>query len=215
MKPFSGFPYSHPRISIHLNIHENEKFTHTCLSAWSRSQRISSISSSPMLKRMKSGETPASICCCLVSWLCVVVAGWMARLLASPTLATWLKSLQAVNEFPAGRCTAFDAKAQNGTATFGKVFLGGFISPDYFSGRDRPPMKPWDVFRGIRPLFGVLDMAFHPKTECFQSLQEQEGIEWGETSAEIAKNLYAGFGDKGCRCQHWQTPGRGSWDQVC
>ena len=38
------------------------------------------------------GETPALICCSSFNWPCVVVAGWMARLLASPTLAKWLKS---------------------------------------------------------------------------------------------------------------------------
>ena len=57
--------------------------------AWSRSHRISSISSSPMLRRMKSGVTPALAICSSFSCAWVVLAGWMARLLASPTLARW------------------------------------------------------------------------------------------------------------------------------
>ena len=55
--------------------------------AWSRSARMSSMCSMPTLRRTSSGVIPASRCCCSSSCECVVVAGWMARLLASPTLA--------------------------------------------------------------------------------------------------------------------------------
>jgi len=38
---------------------------------------MSSISSRPMLRRMKSGETPAAASSSVESWLWVVLAGWM------------------------------------------------------------------------------------------------------------------------------------------
>src|SRR5437773_2037970 len=44
-------------------------------SACSRSQRISSISSRPMDRRIKSGLTPAAFCSSSVSWEWVVLAG--------------------------------------------------------------------------------------------------------------------------------------------
>ena len=60
------------------------------------------MSSIPMLSRMKSGLTPAVTICSSVSWLWVVVAGWIARLLASPTFARWLKSSRpSMNFWPA------------------------------------------------------------------------------------------------------------------
>jgi hypothetical protein len=45
-----------------------------------------------------------------LGWAWVVEAGWMARLLASPTLARWLKSLQAFYELLTGSCPALMPK---------------------------------------------------------------------------------------------------------
>ena len=60
------------------------------------------MSSMPTLRRTKSGLTPAVVCSSAVSWLWVVVAGWIARLLASPTLAGWLNNCRlSMNCLPA------------------------------------------------------------------------------------------------------------------
>ncbi len=63
--------------------------TYVFPSAWSRSQRMSSMSSIPIERRMKSGVTPAAACSAGESWARVVLAGWIARLFASPTFARW------------------------------------------------------------------------------------------------------------------------------
>ena len=54
----------------------------------SRSARMSSMVSRPTDKRTRLGSTPVATCSCSLSWLWVVVAGWMARLRTSPMLAT-------------------------------------------------------------------------------------------------------------------------------
>lgn len=56
-------------------------------SAWSMSARMSSMCSMPTLRRTRSGVMPPAACCSGLSWLWVVLALWMARDLASPTLA--------------------------------------------------------------------------------------------------------------------------------
>ena len=61
-------------------------------SAWSRSAMMSATSSMPTERRTTSGPAPAASFCSVVSWLWVVEAGWMIRLLASPILARCEKS---------------------------------------------------------------------------------------------------------------------------
>src|SRR5580692_7968373 len=55
----------------------------------SRSQIRSSTDSVPTDSRTVPGLTPAARSSSSLSWRCVVLAGWMIRLLASPTLARW------------------------------------------------------------------------------------------------------------------------------
>ena len=70
----------------------------------SRSARMSSIDSSPTLRRTRPGSTSDASCSSGVSWLCVVLAGWITRLRTSPMLATWLCSSSASTNFlPASR----------------------------------------------------------------------------------------------------------------
>src|SRR5581483_7165754 len=70
--------------------------------AWSRSQRMSSMSSMPIDKRIMSGDTPALICSSSESWRWVVDAGWMTSVFASPTLARCEKNCNdSMNLMPA------------------------------------------------------------------------------------------------------------------
>ena len=63
---------------------------------------MSSMVSMPTESRTKFGSTPVSDCSSGVSWLCVVLAGWIARLRTSPMLATWLcNSRLSTNFWPA------------------------------------------------------------------------------------------------------------------
>ena len=60
---------------------------------------MSTKSSMPSERRTKSAETPVETCSSGESWLCVVLAGWMARLFASPMLARCEKSRSASMNF--------------------------------------------------------------------------------------------------------------------
>ena len=65
---------------------------------------MSSIDSRPTLNRTSPGVTSERTCSSAVSWLWVVLAGWITRLRTSPMLATWLCSVSAsTNWLPASR----------------------------------------------------------------------------------------------------------------
>src|SRR5208283_4935078 len=59
----------------------------------SRSQIRSSTDSVPTDSRTVPGRTPAARSSSSLSWRCVVLAGWMIRLFASPTFARWDQSV--------------------------------------------------------------------------------------------------------------------------
>ena len=70
----------------------------------SRSAWMSCRVSMPTDRRTRSSVTPVATCSWASSCECVVVAGWMARLRTSPTLARWLCSSSASTNFvPASR----------------------------------------------------------------------------------------------------------------
>mmetsp|Transcript_7243 Transcript_7243/g.18421 ORF Transcript_7243/g.18421 Transcript_7243/m.18421 type:complete len:306 (-) Transcript_7243:438-1355(-) len=63
---------------------------------------MSAMVSRPTLRRTISGGMPHAFCCSAFICECVVVAGWMASVRASPTLATWLTSFsESMNARPA------------------------------------------------------------------------------------------------------------------
>src|SRR5216684_1159445 len=61
----------------------------TASSAWARSAMMSSMCSMPIDNLTYPGFTPFAACSASESCECVVLAGWIARLRASPILATW------------------------------------------------------------------------------------------------------------------------------
>ena len=65
----------------------------TCAKPCSRSQIRSSTDSVPTDSRTVPGPTPAARSSSSLSWRCVVLAGWMIRLFASPTFARWDQSV--------------------------------------------------------------------------------------------------------------------------
>ena len=77
--------------------------------------------SMPTLRRIKSGVTPAASCSSSLNCSWVVEAGWITRLLASPILARWLNSLQALDELDRRRLAAFDAETDQGALPPGQV----------------------------------------------------------------------------------------------
>ena len=73
-------------------------------SACAKSAQMSSMCSIPTETRIMSCDTPDAFCSASVSCSCVVDAGWMTNVLASPTLASWDASLtESMNLVPAAR----------------------------------------------------------------------------------------------------------------
>jgi hypothetical protein len=62
------------------------------INAWSRSLTRSSVSSSPIDKRMRLSATPAALLFPAGIDLCVMLAGWQSKLLIPPKLSASLKS---------------------------------------------------------------------------------------------------------------------------
>src|SRR5262249_39240836 len=71
------------QVVVTLAQHQEVALARACF----RSAMMSSTVSIPIDRRSTSGPAPAASRCSSVSWRCVVEAGWMIRLLASPMLA--------------------------------------------------------------------------------------------------------------------------------
>ena len=173
----------------------------TSANACPKSHRISSISSMPMLSRMKSGLTPAPTISSSLSWLWVVVAGWIARLLASPTFARWLKSFRlSMNRRP-GFQPALDAKAEDRARALGQVLRG----PRVVGMRGEAGMAdPGDLrVRGeeLGDALGVGDVPIHAQAQRLDALDRLPAIERRLAAAEVPQDLDPRLQDEGRRAQ--------------
>ena len=83
---------------------------------------MSSMCSVPMDRRMVLGRMPWSASCCSVSWLWVVVAGWMTRLLTSATLASREKIFRLSMNLWASAWPPLISKVKMEPPPFGKYF---------------------------------------------------------------------------------------------
>src|SRR5574340_143667 len=48
-------------------------------------------------------------------------------------------------------------------------------------------------FKEFRDTQRILTMTFHTQRQCFQTLQEEEGIEWRDSRTNVTQKLHAGF----------------------
>ena len=94
---------------------------------------ISSLSSIPTDNLTKSGVIPPAICSSSDNCECVVVAGWIARLFASPTLARWLKSSKESINFLPDSLPPFIPKTTKGPPFPRKYFLFNSYSESFSS----------------------------------------------------------------------------------
>ncbi len=83
---------------------------------------MSSMSSRPMDRRTRSSDTPLDNCCSSVSCWCVVVVGWMASDLASPTFAR-ARRAQRFDEAPPRLTPALDAEGEDSAGALRQVLL--------------------------------------------------------------------------------------------
>src|SRR6202044_3287744 len=109
----------------------------TRLKPCSRSQMRSSTDSVPTDSRTVPAPTPAARSSSSLSWRWVVLAGWMIRLLASPTLARWDQSdTPRMRSCPPARPPA-QSNENTAPAPSGRYFST--------SGRYRLPGQPGEV----------------------------------------------------------------------
>ena len=152
------------------------------------------MSSRPTLRRMKSGVTPADVISSAVSWLWVVLAGWMARLLASPTLARWLKSWRwSMKDRPAST-PPFEAK--DGACAFGQEFLGPIVIRMARQAGVGHPSDGGVVVQELSHSLRVADVTVHTQAERFDAGQRVPAVERRLASADIAQDLYARLDDE-------------------
>ena len=168
-----------------------------CPSAWSRSHSRSSMSSSPIERRIISGSTPRGALL-LVAQLLVGRAGRVDdQRLGVADVGQVREQLQPLDEAPAGLEAAPDAEGEDRAGAFGQVALGQCAVGAV---RQRRVVDPGDSRVrvqecGHRPRVG--DVALHAQPERLQPLQEQERVERAERRAEIAQPFDARLHDVG------------------
>jgi hypothetical protein len=168
--------------------------------AWSRSARMSRMSSMPTERRTSSGVTPVVACSSTVSCWWVVEAGWMTSDFAVADVGDVGEELQRVDELLAGFVAALDAEGDSALGRRGDTFGAGVV----LAGLEAGVVDPLDAGMGLEMRGdgeGVLRVALHAQVEGFDSLQEQEGVEGREGRAGVAQALDAGFEDEGERAE--------------
>ena len=168
-------------------------------SAWSRSARMSSMCSMPMERRMSSGVMPPARCCSSLSWEWVVVAGWMARDLASPTLARCLKSLRESMNFAPASAPPLMPKTDHRAAFAAEVFAVERGLRIAGQAGEAHPLDGGVVLQVFGDGEGVFAMAFHAQRQGFDALQEDPGVVGRDAGAEVAQRDGAHAQDVGER----------------
>ena len=151
------------------------------------------MSSMPMLSRMKSGLTPAVTICSSVSWLWVVVAGWMARLFGVADVGQVAEKLEALDEFLAGYRAALDAETEDRASALRQILLRalviGMAGQAWIAHPGDPRMRRQE--RGNR--FGVVDVAIHAQAERLDALDRLPAIERRLACADVAQHSAPGL----------------------
>jgi len=101
--------YDHPMM------HKLTLFGNVAAKAPSKSAMMSPIASRPTDTRIISSETPATIKSSLLSCAWIVLAGWITKVLASPTFVKWLASLKLSISLCSGFAAALGTKAKHST----------------------------------------------------------------------------------------------------
>ena len=152
---------------------------------------MSAGSSSPTESRIMSSPTPAAASASAPTCRWVVEAGWITRVLASPTLARWEASSHALDEAPAGAAAALDPEAHHRARALGQNPLG---QPVVGVAGERGMQHPGDRLVGGEELdhrMGVGDVALDPERQGLDPLQDVERVLRAHAGAEIAQALGA------------------------
>ena len=169
---------------------------------------MSSTCSSPTESRTKSSVTPVASCSSGVSCWCVVDAGWITRLFASPMFARCEKSLTgSMNFFPASSPPLMP-KPMIAPQPAVEVLLRQGVRG---VGRQPGVVDPGDLRMLLQKLGHrqrVLAVALHPQVQRLEPLQEQKGVEGAHGRPQVAQQLHAHLEDEGDVPQPRKVPER-------
>ena len=143
----------------------------------------------PTDSRIVPGPTPAARSSSSLNCRCVVLAGWMTRLLASPTLARCDHSERPrMKSWPASR-PPWQSNEKIAPAPSGRYFSTSV--PVAAGGQARVGDVRRQVVRreelGDRARVG--DVAIHAQRQRLEPLQEEEGVERAHRRAQVAQRL--------------------------
>ena len=145
----------------------------------------------PTESRIVPGPTPAARSSSSSSCRCVVLAGWMMRLLESPTFARCDHNVTPrMKSCPAAR-PPWQSNENTAPGALRQIFLNDPpVTARAQAGvcHVRRELVRLEIPRHRR---GILDMTRHPQRQRLESLQEQERIEGAHARAEIAQGLGA------------------------
>lgn len=106
------------------------------------------------------------------------------------------EQLEPVDEFLCFFCAAFDFKGEDGACAVGVVFLVEFVVESFRQGRMVYAFHLRMVLEVFYDFERVFHMAFYAQRERFQSLQQQESVERGDGSTEVAQQQCPYFDDE-------------------
>ena len=126
---------------------------------------------------------------------CVVVAGWIARLRTSPTLARWLCSSSASTNFwPASSPPSMPNDDDRALAVR-EVLLGPLVPRARRQPRVLHPLHLVAGFEPLRDRQRVLRVTLHAQRQRLQTLQEEERVERRDGRPDVALVLQPALQD--------------------
>src|SRR5690554_3071370 len=106
-----------------------------------------------------------------------------------------------VDEFGAGFTTAFDAETQNAGSLAATDFVAGGLVRAVGQSCIVHPFNGRVILQELRNFFGVFAVTFHAQCQSFQTLHNQERVEWRQGGAGVAQRHDTAAADKGSCAQ--------------
>ena len=112
------------------------------------------------------------------------------------------EDLERIDEFPSCFLSALDFEGEDAACTLREILLVKFVVGMLRQRRMIHFCHFWMVLQEIHYFQCILHMTLHTQTQCFQTLQENEGIEWRKCSTCITKDDGTNTSDKCCSASH-------------
>ena len=112
------------------------------------------------------------------------------------------EDLERIDEFPSCFLSALDFESEDTASTLREILLVKFVVGMLRQRRMIHFCHLWMVLQEIHHFQCILHMTLHTQTQCFQALQENEGIERRKCSTCITKDDGTNTSDKCCCTSH-------------